>query len=72
MSPAASSRRPQTTGDLGGSVRVVHVDGLIAAAVFVGVVVVVAVVGVRLGMLVAPRIDRLTDPHDEADGDQHD
>jgi len=48
------------------------VDSLIAAAVFVGVVVVVAVVGVRLGMLVAPRIDRLTDPHDEADGDQHD
>jgi NADH:ubiquinone oxidoreductase subunit 3 (subunit A) len=48
------------------------VDGLIAVAVFVGVVVVVAVVGVRLGMLVAPRIDRLTDPHDEADGDQHD
>lgn len=47
-------------------------DGLIAVAVFVGVVVVVAVVGVRLGMLVAPRIDRLTDPHDEADGDQHD
>ena len=47
-------------------------DGLIAAAVFVGFVVVVAVVGVRLGMLVAPRIDRLTDPHDEADGDQHD
>jgi hypothetical protein len=51
---------------------VVHVDDLIAVAVFVGVVVVVAVVGVRLGMLVAPRIDRLTDPHDEADGDQHD
>jgi hypothetical protein len=49
-----------------------QVDGLIAAAVFVGIVVVVAVVGVRLGMLVAPRIDRLTDPHDEADGDQHD
>jgi hypothetical protein len=48
------------------------VDDLIAAAVFVGIVVVVAVVGVRLGMLVAPRIDRLTDPHDEADGDQHD
>jgi hypothetical protein len=47
-------------------------DALIAVAVFVGVVVVVAVVGVRLGMLVAPRIDRLTDPHDEADGDQHD
>ena len=47
-------------------------DGLIAVAVFVGFVVVVAVVGVRLGMLVAPRIDRLTEPHDEADGDDSD
>ena len=47
-------------------------DSLIALAVFVGIVVVVGVVGVRLGMLIAPRIDRLTDPHDEADGDQHD
>ena len=47
-------------------------DGLIAVAMFLGLVVVVAVVGVRLGMLVAPRIDRLTDPHDEADGDEHD
>jgi hypothetical protein len=47
-------------------------EPLIAAAVFVGVVVVVAVVGVRLGMLVAPRIDRLTEPHDEADGDHPD
>ena len=47
-------------------------EPLIAAAAFVGVVVVVAVVGVRLGMLVAPRIDRLTEPHDEADGDDPD
>ena len=47
-------------------------EPLIAAAVFVGFVVVIAVVGVRLGMLLAPRIDRLTEPHDEADGDQHD
>ena len=47
-------------------------DGLIAVAMFLGLVIVVAVVGVRLGMLVAPRIDRLTDPHDEADGDDHD
>ena len=60
------------TGDVGRADRAGKVDGLIAAAVFVGIVVVVAVVGVRLGMLVAPRIDRLTDPHDEADGDQHD
>ena len=47
-------------------------DDLIAAALFLGFVVVVAVVGVRLGMLVAPRIDRLTEPHDEADGGDHD
>jgi hypothetical protein len=40
-------------------------DGLIALAVFVLLVVVVAVVGVRLGMLMAPRIDRLTERHEE-------
>ncbi len=34
-------------------------DGLIAVAVFAALVAVIAVVGVRLGMLVAPRIDRL-------------
>lgn len=45
---------------------------LIVAAFFVGFAVVVAVVGVRLGMLLAPRIDRLTEPHDEADGDHPD
>jgi len=47
-------------------------NALVVAAVFIGLVVLVAVVGVRLGMLVAPRIDRLTDPHDEADGDHPD
>jgi hypothetical protein len=47
-------------------------DGLIVAAVFLGLVAVVVVVGVRLGMLLAPRIDRLTGPHDEADGDDRD
>ncbi|MFL5712978.1 MAG: hypothetical protein ACJ77W_13985 [Chloroflexota bacterium] len=47
-------------------------DGLITAVVFLGFVGVVAVVGMRVGMLVAPRIDRLTDTHGEADGDQHD
>ena len=36
------------------------------------VVVVVAVVGVRLGMLVAPRIDRLTEPHEEESGGDDD
>ncbi len=34
-------------------------DGLIAVAVFAAAVAVIAVIGVRLGMLVAPRIDRL-------------
>jgi len=50
----------------------VTVEPLVVAAVFVGVGVAIAVVGVRLGMLLAPRIDRLTEPHDEADGDDHD
>ena len=47
-------------------------EPLIVVAGFVGIVVLIAVVGVRLGMLLAPRIDRLTDPHDEADGDHPD
>ena len=47
-------------------------DGLITLAVFVLIVVVVAVVGVRLGMLVAPRIDRLTEPHEEEPGGDDD
>ena len=47
-------------------------DGLITLALFILIVVVVAVVGLRLGMLLAPRIDRLTEPHDEADGDHPD
>jgi len=47
-------------------------DALIALALFVLIVVVVAVVGVRLGMLVAPRIDRLTEPHEEESGGDDD
>ena len=47
-------------------------DALIGVLLFGGLVVVIAVVGVRLGMLLAPRIDRLTQPNDEADGDDHD
>jgi hypothetical protein len=38
---------------------------LVAVIVFAALVVVVAVVGIRLGMLVAPRLDRLTTPADE-------
>ena len=45
---------------------------LIALVVFVVLVAVVAVVGIRLGMLLAPRIDRLTEPHDEEHGDDDD
>jgi hypothetical protein len=45
---------------------------LIVVAVFIGFVALVAVVGIRLGMLLAPRIDRLTEPNDEADGDHTD
>jgi hypothetical protein len=47
-------------------------DGLIALGVFILVVVVVAVVGVRLGMLVAPRIDRMTQPTEEEPGGDDD
>ncbi|MGZ9231210.1 MAG: hypothetical protein ACXW4H_07990 [Candidatus Limnocylindrales bacterium] len=36
--------------------------------VFLGLAAVVAVVAIRVGMLVAPRLDRLTEPHDEDDG----
>jgi hypothetical protein len=38
---------------------------LIALLVFAGFAAVVAVAGIRLGMLLAPRIDRLTERDDE-------
>jgi hypothetical protein len=41
------------------------VGELAAVAAFALVVAVVAAVGIRLGMLLAPRIDRLTEPTDE-------
>ena len=47
-------------------------DGLITLAVFILIVVVVAVVGVRLGMLLAPRIDRLTERNEEEPGGDDD
>ena len=43
-------------------------EDLTAAAAFLGLVAVLVVVAVRLGMLVAPRLDRLTQPDDEDDG----
>ena len=47
-------------------------EPLIAVAFFVAIVVVVAVVGVRLGMLLAPRIDRLAEPNEEEPGGDDD
>ena len=38
---------------------------LIPVLMFGLIVTIVAVVGIRLGMLLAPRIDRLTEPGDE-------
>lgn len=38
---------------------------LTAVAVFVVFAIVVAVVGIRLGMLLAPRVDRLTERNEE-------
>ena len=47
-------------------------EPLIAVSFFIVLVVVVAVVGVRLGMLLAPRIDRLTEPTEEEPGGDDD
>ena len=43
-------------------------DQLIVLLVFIGVVLLLVVVGIRLGMLLAPRIDRLAGSSDEDDG----
>jgi hypothetical protein len=40
---------------------------LLELAVFVGIALVVLVAGLRVGMLVAPRIDRLTQPPEPSD-----
>jgi len=42
--------------------------GLDDAIVFLVVVAVVAVIAIRLGMLLAPRLDRMTQPDDEDEG----
>jgi hypothetical protein len=47
---------------------------LVELVVFVGIVAVVLVAGLRVGMLLAPRIDRLTqppEPSDEEDDADH-
>ena len=72
-SPRASCRPPPTTDDRATeSTERPQMDGLITLALFILIVVVVAVVGVRLGMLLAPRIDRLTEPHEEEPGGDDD
>jgi len=48
------------------------VDGLAEVLVFVVIALVVGVAGIRLGMLVAPRLDRMTEPHDEEAGGHDD
>jgi hypothetical protein len=45
---------------------------LVALVVFAAIVVVVAVAGVRLGMLLAPRIDRLVGADEEEQGGDDD
>lgn len=40
--------------------------------VFLAIAALAAVIAVRLGMLLAPRLDRLTEPHDEDDGGEPD
>ena len=47
-------------------------SGATEAVVFLAVAAVLAVLAVRLGMLLAPRLDRLTAPDDEDDGGDHD
>jgi hypothetical protein len=43
-------------------------EGLPVAIVFLAVVAALVVIAIRLGMLLAPRLDRMTQPDDEDDG----
>jgi hypothetical protein len=47
-------------------------SGVGDAIVYLVVVGVIAVVAIRLGMLLAPRLDRMTTPDDEDDGGRPD
>ena len=47
-------------------------DDVGEAILFLALVIVIAVVAVHLGMLVAARLDRLTEPHDEDEGGHDD
>ena len=46
----------------------VTMDQLIAVIVFAAIVAVLVVVGIRVGMLIAPRIDRLGGSEEEVEG----
>lgn len=43
-------------------------DTIMAALLLLGLAGLVAVAGIAVGMLVAPRIGRLAEPHDEENG----
>jgi hypothetical protein len=43
-------------------------ERILDALVFLGVVALILVVGIAVGMLIAPRIGRLSEPHDEEPG----
>jgi hypothetical protein len=43
-------------------------NDVVAAIAFLALVTVIGVIAVRLGMLLAPRLDRLTEPDDEDEG----
>jgi hypothetical protein len=47
-------------------------SGLGELVVFLALAAIATVVAVRLGMLLAPRLDRLTTPDDEDDGGEPD
>jgi hypothetical protein len=47
-------------------------SGLGEAIVYLAIVAVIAVGAIRVGMLVAPRLDRMTQPDDEDDGGRPD
>ena len=57
--------RPSTSRDQS---RPATVDQLGAVIVFAAIVAVLVVVGIRVGMLIAPRIDRLSGSEEEGEG----
>lgn len=47
-------------------------NDVVAAIVFLGLVAFIGVAALGLGMLLAPRLDRLTEPDDEDEGGSDD